>query len=286
MRRLALLLTMLCGAVFGFATAHGQEYGVPLDESEQMAMTETFQYALENNKTNEAAAWVNPDTGRTGTLVPLRTYQNDAGQYCREYVTTIIIGGEEQQGYGTACRQPDGTWQIVSEGIPAEYQTVVEKNYYAYPYGYPDWYNRYPYYAWDYYYPRIFFSFDIVHFSGHRHFHGHHFHGTKLFHGREHFHDTRRFHGRRQPPGVQHFQGINKFRGAQQFQGVRKFEGTQQFQGIKQRHDRRPGLDGTTGIERSHPFRGGQHGKGFKGGSRFDGNRKFDGDGGRRSGRR
>ena len=27
---------------------------------------------------------------------------------------TITVGGEVQQGYGTACRQPDGTWKIQS----------------------------------------------------------------------------------------------------------------------------------------------------------------------------
>ena len=28
----------------------------------------------------------------------------------REYQTTIIIGGEEMDAYGTACLQPDGSW--------------------------------------------------------------------------------------------------------------------------------------------------------------------------------
>ena len=270
MRRLALLVTMLCWAAFGFATAQGQEYGVPLDGSEQMAMTETFQYALENNKTNEAAAWVNPDTVRSGTLVPLRTFQNADGQYCREYVTTIIIGGEEQQGYGTACRQPDGTWQIVSEGTSAEYSQVVEKNYYVYPYGYPDWYYRYPYYAWDFYYPHIFFSFDIVHFSGHRHFHGHHFHGTKNFHGTKHFDGRRQFRDNRQ------FKGTTQVRDSRQFQGTKQFRDNRQFKGTTQFRDNRQ-FQG----QRSH-F-GGQH---FKGGQRFDnsgsGNRGGRGGGGGR----
>jgi surface antigen len=191
MKRVALMMTVLFWAMFGYSPAYGQVYGEQLGEPEQRAMMETFQYALEYNKTNEASAWVNPDTGRSGTLVPVRTYQNESGQYCREYVTTITIGGEEVQGYGTACRQPDGTWLIVSDepaaATKAEYQTVVNKVYYVYPYGYPYWYNYYPYYVWDYWYPHIFFSFDIVHFSGHHHHH--HFH-----HGR-HFHHW--FHGHR-----------------------------------------------------------------------------------------
>ena len=34
-------------------------------------------------------------------------------RYCREYTQVFEIGGEREEGYGTACRQPDGTWQIV-----------------------------------------------------------------------------------------------------------------------------------------------------------------------------
>lgn len=36
------------------------------------------------------------------------------GEYCREYTRTIVIGGRKQQGYGTACMEPDGTWRIAS----------------------------------------------------------------------------------------------------------------------------------------------------------------------------
>jgi hypothetical protein len=32
---------------------------------------------------------------------------------CREYSGTIMIDGQEQRSYGTACLQPDGTWRIV-----------------------------------------------------------------------------------------------------------------------------------------------------------------------------
>jgi len=33
----------------------------------------------------------------------------------REYQTIIIIGGEEQEAYGDACLQPDGSW---TQGVP------------------------------------------------------------------------------------------------------------------------------------------------------------------------
>lgn len=33
--------------------------------------------------------------------------------YCREYQQQVLVGGRWEQAYGTACRRPDGSWQIV-----------------------------------------------------------------------------------------------------------------------------------------------------------------------------
>jgi len=40
------------------------------------------------------------------------SYQRN-GQICREYRTTVVIGGVQRPSYGTACLQPDGSWRIV-----------------------------------------------------------------------------------------------------------------------------------------------------------------------------
>ncbi len=34
---------------------------------------------------------------------------------CREFTRTITIGGHRETGYGTACRQPDGSWQTQND---------------------------------------------------------------------------------------------------------------------------------------------------------------------------
>ncbi len=36
------------------------------------------------------------------------------GQLCREYQTTITVGGVAQPAHGTACRQADGSWRVVN----------------------------------------------------------------------------------------------------------------------------------------------------------------------------
>jgi hypothetical protein len=40
-------------------------------------------------------------------------YTDPAGRYCREYQTTVTVGGTGQPGFGTACLMPDGQWRIV-----------------------------------------------------------------------------------------------------------------------------------------------------------------------------
>jgi surface antigen len=76
--------------------------------------TQAAQQAFERNQAGQPTVWQNPDTGNSGSVTPTRTYQLANGQYCREYRQTIVVGGQQNQAYGTACRQPDGTWQIQS----------------------------------------------------------------------------------------------------------------------------------------------------------------------------
>ncbi len=90
----------------------GQEIGKSLDANDRRMMQESAQYAMENNRTDQPSEWRNPDNGHYGTVTPKRTYQAE-GRYCREYQQTVVIGGREEQAYGRACRQPDGTWKIV-----------------------------------------------------------------------------------------------------------------------------------------------------------------------------
>jgi surface antigen len=44
-------------------------------------------------------------------VTPVRTYQS-GGTYCREFQSNVVIGGKDEKAYGTACRQPDGSWKI------------------------------------------------------------------------------------------------------------------------------------------------------------------------------
>ena len=48
-------------------------------------------------------------------LTVLHAQAARADDYCREYTRKVVIGHTVQNAYGTACRQPDGSWQIVSQ---------------------------------------------------------------------------------------------------------------------------------------------------------------------------
>lgn len=70
---------------------------------------------LEHVPDNRAIIWSNPQIGATYRMVPTKAYEVQGGGYCREYTSTATIAGRTQQVYGTACRQPDGSWKIISQ---------------------------------------------------------------------------------------------------------------------------------------------------------------------------
>jgi len=90
----------------------GGEVGKSLDAADRLAARDTTNLALEKNRTGVTSTWSNPDSGHSGTVTPTHTYQTSGGTYCREFETTITVGGQQQSAYGTACREPDGAWRI------------------------------------------------------------------------------------------------------------------------------------------------------------------------------
>ena len=90
----------------------GGAIGDRMDAADRRDAQKAAQQALEKSPSGTAVAWNNPDSGHSGTVTPVRTFQKNNGQYCREYQQTVTIGGKEDQAYGTACRQPDGSWKL------------------------------------------------------------------------------------------------------------------------------------------------------------------------------
>ncbi len=95
------------GTLLGFLM--GGTIGRNMDEVDQNCVGQ----ALEHAGDGQQIAWNNPQTGAQYQVVPTRTVQGSDGRYCREYTATSVVSGRNQQTYGRACRQPDGSWQIV-----------------------------------------------------------------------------------------------------------------------------------------------------------------------------
>ena len=70
--------------------------------------------AFESAPSGETTIWRNPKNGHWGTLTPVRTYQDAGGRYCREFRQTVTLDGQEHQGNGSACRERDAVWRIMS----------------------------------------------------------------------------------------------------------------------------------------------------------------------------
>jgi len=93
------------GAVAGILV--GGAIGHSMDTADQACVAQ----ALEHGTEHQAMVWTNGNASYQ--VAPTRTFQTASG-YCREYETSAMIGGRPQSAFGTACRQPDGSWRIVN----------------------------------------------------------------------------------------------------------------------------------------------------------------------------
>lgn len=97
----AIIAGTLAGAMIGGAI------GRSMDETDRLRTAAS----LETVRTGVPSTWRNPDTGNQYVVTPTKTYESASGP-CREYTIDAVIGGKKQKVYGTACRQPDGSWKI------------------------------------------------------------------------------------------------------------------------------------------------------------------------------
>jgi surface antigen len=90
----------------------GSEVGKSLDRADQQYANQAENRA-HAAPIGQAISWNNPESGHSGSYTPVRDGTDTSGNYCREYQSTVNIGGQAERAYGTACRQPDGSWKVV-----------------------------------------------------------------------------------------------------------------------------------------------------------------------------
>jgi surface antigen len=98
----AIIIGTLAGAMIG------RHIGETMDDVDRMQTART----LNDARTGQSTTWVNPDTGYEYTVTPTRTFEESGGP-CREFTLNATVGGEpDQEVYGTACLQADGSWLV------------------------------------------------------------------------------------------------------------------------------------------------------------------------------
>ena len=95
---------MLIGAALGSLLGYGVGKSIEDQDRREMA------YAFE---ANQPMTWQNPDTGYRYQVEPTHT-DFQRGEPCREFRMTADVGQQPREVYGTACRTPDGSWEIVN----------------------------------------------------------------------------------------------------------------------------------------------------------------------------
>jgi surface antigen len=93
------------GAILGVLL--GATVGRAVDDDDRACAGNAMAYA----PVGRPIYWENPGAGIAYQIVPVRQYYA-YGLPCREYTAKARIGGRNQRIHGTACRQPDGSWQV------------------------------------------------------------------------------------------------------------------------------------------------------------------------------
>jgi surface antigen len=97
--------TVAGGLIGGFL---GNRIGNALDQNAQQ---QAYAAQVGAVQSGHRTTW---HSGSSSGYVDAGPITTDTRGTCRSYSHTIYINGQPQRGQGVACRNPDGSWQIVS----------------------------------------------------------------------------------------------------------------------------------------------------------------------------
>ncbi len=83
------------------------------DKKDWKLVDETAVAALNSNPDGETSKWINPKSGNSGSITPIKTYRNKQGQICRK--TKMFNRSKKKKSEYTflVCKQPNNDWKIV-----------------------------------------------------------------------------------------------------------------------------------------------------------------------------
>lgn len=102
------IVTGAAGALLGAFL--GGSLGKSLDQADMMYHERAINQAY-SAPLNQPISWNNPNSGHSGTVTAVRE-GTKGSSLCRQYKQTIVVDGQAQTAYGTACKESDGTWTL------------------------------------------------------------------------------------------------------------------------------------------------------------------------------
>ncbi|ABK42877.1 17 kDa surface antigen [Magnetococcus marinus MC-1] len=96
----------LIGAALGGLL--GYSIGNEMDKADLLKLNNAY----ESTPSYQTTDWVNPDSGRKYEVTP-KPAARTAGRVCRDAEIKVWIDGRPETAIQRACRNPDGTWQMI-----------------------------------------------------------------------------------------------------------------------------------------------------------------------------
>ena len=84
---------------------------IDLLNDQQQREHEMALYSATSAPLGETIYW--REGNASGSVTPIQDGTSSSGRYCREFQHEVEIGSRSESLYGTACQNPDGSWEIV-----------------------------------------------------------------------------------------------------------------------------------------------------------------------------
>lgn len=94
-------MAMVLGGIAGAYLAN--TLYTKLSQQDQNTHLEHREYALRQVPDGKSINWSNPDSGAAGRIGPVATYENNAGEGCRDIEEVIVVDGQEQTIKSSHC---------------------------------------------------------------------------------------------------------------------------------------------------------------------------------------
>lgn len=108
----------------GYLAAEHRTAALKSEQLEQQQVVARYRHdavqtALTTLVSGKSLDWNSENTVH-GRIVPIRTFKNKKGQYCREYRDQVSRGGQMSLRYGVACLHADKVWHDIYMLVPAD----------------------------------------------------------------------------------------------------------------------------------------------------------------------